>query len=94
MKVPVVTICNWLSELNLNWLNRPIKLWIDICQVPPKDGLFHIFYACEPTIIVPHVKQWIILNWQHFDLVLSHDKDILKNCLNSKILHWTNMWIK
>lgn len=93
MKVQVFTIGNWLTELDLD-TPVPMRLIIDICTIPPKDGVKNVFCACEPTVIAPHVRLWIIENHRHFDLVLAHDAEILKNCSNAIKFHWTNMWIK
>ena len=91
MKVNVKTICNWLTELDID-VNLNFTLWIDICHVPQLG--FNIFYACEPTDIAPYIKPWILNNYKYFNIVLSHDKEILQKCPNAIKFHWTNLWIK
>lgn len=87
----VVTICDWLTKLNIT-TSKPVKLWIDICQIPPKDGTIHIFYACEPSVIAPYIIPWIQQNYQHFNLVLGYEAEVLA-CPNSKLFFWSRMWI-
>lgn len=87
----VATIGNWLTELNIQ-TSKPVKLWIDICQIPPKDGTFHIFYACEPSVIAPYIIPWIQQNYQHFDVVLGYEPEVL-SCPNSKFFFWSRTWI-
>jgi len=92
MDIEVSTICNWLTKLHLD-VTKKFRLIIDVCQIPPKDGIYNIFYVCEPAVIYPHVIPWIKQNYQHFDLVLSHDKRVLQTCPNSHPFYWMRSWI-
>lgn len=89
--IRVVTICDWLTQLDIP-TNKKIRLWIDICQIPPRDDTINIFYACEPSCIAPHVIPWIQQNYQHFNLVLGYESGIL-SCPNSRQFFWSRTWI-
>lgn len=80
----------WMKNIDCDF---EAKMWIDIKHIP--SGGYNIFYACEPLVINRHdqIMEWIIENWKHFDLVLSHDDRILQSCPNAKPFHWTSALI-
>lgn len=91
MNISVVTICDWLKELNISTV-KPVRLWIDVCSRPPKDDVFNIFFVCEPSPITPYVIPWIRYNWQYFHLVIGWE-ETLNTLPNFRPCHWRNMWI-
>lgn len=94
MNIQVISNGNWLTYIP-TIKNRSMKMWIDIKTIPIKDGTYNIFYACEPYVINRHdqILEWILQNWMHFDLVLTHDDRIVSGCPNAKLYHWTSALI-
>ena len=90
--IEIISNGGWMKNIPCQYSN--IKMWIDIKTIPDKNS-FNIFYACEPYVINRHeqILEWILENWHHFDLVLSHDDRILQCCPNSKPFHWTSALI-
>lgn len=84
----------WMKNIVVN-TKKPIFLWIDLINDTVLPDGFNIFYVCEPRVINPHYKiiPWIIQNWKKFDLVLSHDDEVIQNCPNAKYFHWTSALI-
>jgi len=94
-KIILTINCNWSLNLDLPTI-KPCELFLDICQIPKPDKYYlryNIFYLCEPRSISPERIPWIIKNWNKFDLVLTHDDEILEKCPNSKYCHFTKTFL-
>lgn len=87
----IQVVSSWMKNIPYS---KPVKMWIDVKELPTDHSTFNIFYACEPYVINRHerILEWIIENHKSFDLILSHDERILQ-CPNAVKFCWTSTLI-
>jgi hypothetical protein len=95
MNIPIVSN-GWIHEIKNVPLKKPVKMWIDTSKIPD-SGTFNIFYAWEPKPISEFFKcyflDWLKENGKYFDLILSHDDEIIKTFPHARYIHWTKSFI-
>jgi len=91
-----------LKKFNLNtngsWLNIEkkfdvfVNLYVDNLMEPLKDGI-NIAFVCEPQSI-SNIKNYIIKNKNKYDVILTHNEEILNTCENSEMFEFGTSWIR
>jgi hypothetical protein len=72
---------------------RDVTIYTDILDVKD-DSRYKIFLHQEPVCINSNIKQLPIC-WQKFDVILTYNDDILKECPNARFLYFcTDTWIQ
>lgn len=71
--------------------DKPCELYIDKFPNTPKKDI-RILWVVEPDG-VSGIKNAVIENHKEFDLILTHNEDILNNCSNSRLYPHGMTWI-
>lgn len=72
--------------------SKPCEFYIDKFPAE-KNQCIRILWVAEPNE-VSHLRTSVIKNCKDFDLVLTHDPEILKACFNSRVYPFGTTWIK
>lgn len=93
--MPCSTNASWLEQHHtLPETSENIYLALDhptICK-SPGSSVYLVGVACEPDAI-NHDRDRFIKNHKNFDLLLTHDEEILKSCPNSRLCLYGTTWI-
>jgi hypothetical protein len=84
-----------ISTFNLNLdfdTDYSCELYVDIIPESPKKQR-RVLWQIEPDEILRN-KNYIISSSDRFDLILTWDEDILKQCTNAKLFPFGTTWIK
>lgn len=71
--------------------NLPVNLYVDNTMVPSNDGI-NIAFICEPQSI-SNIKNFIIENNKYYDVILTHNKEILEFCDNAEMFEFGSCWV-
>lgn len=90
----------YLLNIYSDWLkieehfDIPVNIFVDnySLQLKKLEGL-NIAIVCEPKAIINN-NSFFIENQNYFDVILTHDDDILKNCENAEFFEFGTCWIK
>lgn len=87
------------SNVTHDWPNveieysKPIELFIDTDMgYTGNNDTLKIFWVKEVEEINP-MKSWVVENHTKFDIILTYENDILKNCSNSYFMPFGSTWI-
>lgn len=73
-------------DLHKNFLERPetVSIYWDDAKIDPEDNaFFRAIHHCEPPDVFPEVVNRIIDQHKSFDLVMTYDTRVLKECNNA-----------
>lgn len=92
--MPYYTNVPWLKEDTLPETANCIYFAVDhpTAYKLPDSSVYLVGIACEPEAI-SHGRYEFIKNHKNFDLLLTHDEEILKSCPNSKLCLYGTTWI-
>lgn len=80
---------SWL-EINREF-DLPVNLYVDDLREPIKNGI-NIAYICEPQVVYRN-KNFFIGNKDKYDIILTFNDDILKECANSELFEFGTCWV-
>lgn len=86
----VEKISNWDIRVNIQ-TNQPCELYVDNFPTGPKTTK-RILWVVEPDE-VSTIKDIVIGRHNEFDLILSHNQEILEKCPNAKLFPHGMSWI-
>lgn len=89
-KLQIFNNFNFNKEI---YVDEPTELWIDLMPSTPKTCK-RILFLMEPDEISNLSK--LVINGYHnkFDIILTHNEDVLKNCKNSILQEHGTCWIR
>lgn len=73
-------------DLHKNFLDRPetVSIYWDDAKIEPEDNaFFRAIHHCEPPDVFPEVADRIIAQHKNFDLVMTYDTRVLRECSNA-----------
>lgn len=84
--MPYATNVVWLPPEKLPHTDRDIYLAIDHPTLPRlnRPGLLFIGIAMEPDAIL-HSRKLFLKKYQKYDMLLTHDEELLKRCPNARL---------
>jgi hypothetical protein len=75
------------------FLSEPVELWIDLIPNTPKK-IKRVLLLVEPNEISNLKDSIVNYNYKNFDLILTHDSEILQKCENSELHLFGTCWVK
>jgi len=85
-----------INDINYKSKHTNIDKRIDICldrNYYTENNNLKIFIMLEPSTYLSHVYNYIKLNYKKYDLILTHNSNILKRCHNSKKILVGGTWV-
>jgi hypothetical protein len=81
-----------LSTESLVKPSRDVRIYVDTEKFYP-DSIFQMYLQLEPEAICPK-KDYLLKNYKKYDLILTFDKDVLKECSNAqRFTFYTVTWL-
>jgi hypothetical protein len=92
--MPYYTNVPWLKEDTLPETTKCVYFAVDNPTTSKTSGsyVYLVGVACEPNAITGGRNKFI-KNHKNFDILLTHDEEILKSCPNSKLCLYGTTWI-
>ena len=93
--MPYTTNVSWLKQhQTLPEITANIHIAVDhpTMYKTPDSSIYLVGVACEPNAI-SHGRDEFIKNHKNFDLLLTHDEEILKACPNARVCLYGTTWI-
>lgn len=85
--------CSWDLEFELLH-ERQVELFVDYYKIDSASSdSIKVLFILEPEEILP-LTQKTIQNYDKFDYILTHNKEILENCPNAHLFEFASTWIK
>jgi hypothetical protein len=86
-------ICSWDFELNKSY-ERDFTIYIDSrIDINKEDKSFKVALVIEPFTILNNYHNYLLDNYDKFDLILTYDTELLK-LPNSKLFEFGTSWIR
>lgn len=89
MKYPLNHFNSWI-ECDRHF-DVPVNLYLDKLSIPNTVGL-NVALLCEPQSII-NTKDFFIKNKIYYDVILTHNQEVLDNCDNSELFEFGSCWI-
>jgi len=71
--------------------NKPCELYVDMFPNTPKNSI-RILWMAEPDEI-SGIKKIVLQRYKEFDLILTHNSEVLEMCSNSRLHTFGTTWI-
>jgi len=91
--MPYITDSYWLTNEMLPPTEKSIGLSIDLPESRrPADVELFVAVVCEPEVI-NCMRSRVIQNRDRYDMILTHDEEIIKACPNARLCVYGTTWI-
>ena len=64
----------------------------DHCKTDVGTGKHKVAMLIEPRSIQPEMYEWMLFNSRNFDIIFTHDLEILKHCVNARPINFMNWY--
>lgn len=76
------------------YCEKKVEIWIDnFKNLEESPSEYKVLYLCEPEEIINLTQQAIGLK-DKFDLILTHNQNVLNECSNAELFEFGGCWIK
>ena len=92
--MPVSSNVTWLTNDMFPDTSKNIFIAVDHPSLfkTASSTLYLVAFACEPEAIT-HGREFFIKNHKNYDLLLTHDEEILRQCPNARLCVFGSCWI-
>lgn len=92
--MPVSSNVSWLTNDMFPKTDTAIFLAVDHPTIykTPGSSVYLVAIACEPEAIT-HGREEFIKNHKNYDMLLTHDEEILKQCPNARLCVFGSCWV-
>jgi len=92
--MPYASNVSWLTNDMFPDTTKNVYFAVDLPSAHKTHGssLYLVAIACEPEAIA-HGRELFIKNHTKYDLLLTHDEEILKQCPNARLCVFGSCWI-
>lgn len=91
-----------MPNVNFSWWSKNEKVsktvfitdyCLDYINKITDSNLYTVAWILEPRVIIPHVYNYIELNFNKFDCILTFDSELISKCKNAKYTPYGTFWV-